>query len=121
MTFCREFSLDDIKRISLLRNHQSFPAPPLHDRSSVQLLLRYRDLILTNRIIACLVVILCAIACGAHGLDVGNEHHDWRGGAMTTIYVKTPLEISIFPSMFARHHARPTGAERRRHDAADFD
>ncbi len=99
MTFCREFSLDDIQPISLLRNHQSFPAPPLHDRSSVQLLLRYRDLILPIGIIACLVVILVPLPAALMDLMLATNITIGVVVLLTTIYVKTPLEFSIFPSM----------------------
>ncbi len=66
----------------------------------MQLLLRYRDLILPIGIIACLVVILVPLPAALMDLMLATNITIGRVVVLlTTIYVKTPLEFSIFPSL----------------------
>ncbi len=65
----------------------------------MQLLLRYRDLILPIGIIACLVVILVPLPAALMDLMLATNITIGVVVLLTTIYVKTPLEFSIFPSM----------------------
>lgn len=65
----------------------------------MQLLLRYRDLILPIGIIACLVVILVPLPAALMDLLLATNITIGVIVLLTTIYVKTPLEFSIFPSM----------------------
>lgn len=65
----------------------------------MHLLLRYRDLILPIGIIACLVVILVPLPAALMDLMLATNITIGVVVLLTTIYVKTPLEFSIFPSM----------------------
>ncbi len=65
----------------------------------MQLLLKYRDLVLPVGIIACLVVILVPLPTALMDLLLATNITVGVIVLLTTIYVKTPLEFSIFPSM----------------------
>src|SRR5712671_2168044 len=65
----------------------------------MQLLLRYRDLVLPVGIIACLVVILVPLPTALMDLLLAMNITVAVIVLLTTIYVKTPLEFSIFPSL----------------------
>ncbi len=65
----------------------------------MQLLLRYRDLVLPIGIIACLVVILVPLPTALMDLLLASNIAIGVIVLLTTVYVKTPLEFSIFPSL----------------------
>jgi len=65
----------------------------------MQLLLRYRDLVLPVGIIACLMVILVPLPPALMDLLLAANITVGVIVLLTTIYVKTPLEFSIFPSL----------------------
>jgi len=65
----------------------------------VQLLLRYRDLILPIGIIACLVIILVPLPPLLMDLLLAGNITIGVIVLLTTVYVSTPLEFSIFPSL----------------------
>jgi len=65
----------------------------------MQLLLRYRDLILPIGIIACLVIILVPLPPLLMDLLLAGNITIGVIVLLTTVYVATPLEFSIFPSL----------------------
>jgi flagellar biosynthesis protein FlhA len=65
----------------------------------MQLLLRYRDLILPLGLIACLVVILVPLPSAALDLLLAGNITVAVLILLTTVYVRSPLEFSIFPSL----------------------
>lgn len=65
----------------------------------LQLLLRYRDLILPIGIIACLVIILVPLPPLLMDLLLAGNITIGVIVLLTTVYVATPLEFSIFPSL----------------------
>jgi flagellar biosynthesis protein FlhA len=65
----------------------------------MQLLLRYRDLILPIGIIACLVIILVPLPPLLMDLLLAANITIGVIVLLTTVYVSTPLEFSIFPSL----------------------
>jgi flagellar biosynthesis protein FlhA len=65
----------------------------------MQLLLRYRDLILPIGIIACLVIILVPLPPLLMDLLLAGNITIGVIVLLTTVYVSTPLEFSIFPSL----------------------
>jgi flagellar biosynthesis protein FlhA len=65
----------------------------------MQLLLRFRDLVLPVGIIGCLVVILVPLPTSLMDLLLACNITIGVIVLLTTIYVKTPLEFSIFPSL----------------------
>lgn len=65
----------------------------------MQLLLRYRDLILPIGIIACLVIILVPLPPVLMDLLLAGNITIGVIVLLTTVYVSTPLEFSIFPSL----------------------
>lgn len=65
----------------------------------MQLLLRYRDLVLPIGIIACLVIILVPLPPLLMDLLLAGNITIGVIVLLTTVYVSTPLEFSIFPSL----------------------
>ena len=65
----------------------------------MQTLLRYRELVLPIGIIACLVVILVPLPTALMDLLLASNIAIGVVVLLTTIYVKTPLEFNIFPSL----------------------
>ena len=65
----------------------------------MQLLLRFRDLVLPVGIIACLMVILVPLPTWLMDILLAANITVGVIVLLTTIYVKTPLEFSIFPSL----------------------
>lgn len=65
----------------------------------MQLLMRYRDLVLPIGIIACLVVILVPLPPFLMDLLLATNITVGVIVLLTTVYVSTPLEFSIFPSL----------------------
>ena len=65
----------------------------------MQLLLRYRDLILPIGIIGCLVIILVPLPPMLMDLLLAGNITIGVIVLLTTVYVSTPLEFSIFPSL----------------------
>jgi flagellar biosynthesis protein FlhA len=67
--------------------------------SRVQLIHRYRDLVLPLGIIGCLVVILVPLPPALMDLLLATNITVGVIVLLTTVYVATPLEFSIFPSL----------------------
>jgi flagellar biosynthesis protein FlhA len=65
----------------------------------MQFLMRYRDLVLPVGIIACLVVILVPLPAPLMDLLLAANIAIGVVILLTTIYVATPLEFNVFPSM----------------------
>ncbi len=65
----------------------------------MQLLMRYRDLVLPLGIIGCLVVILVPLPPALMDLLLAANITVGVIVLLTTVYVATPLEFSIFPSL----------------------
>jgi len=65
----------------------------------MQLLLRFRDLVLPVGIVACLVVILVPLPTWLMDILLAANITIGVIVLLTTIYIKTPLEFSIFPSL----------------------
>lgn len=65
----------------------------------MQLLMRYRDLVLPMGIIGCLVVILVPLPPALMDLLLAGNITIGVIVLLTTVYVATPLEFSIFPSL----------------------
>jgi len=65
----------------------------------MQLLLRFRDLLLPVGVIACLLVIMVPLPAVLMDLLLTANITVGLVVLLTTIFVKTPLEFSIFPSM----------------------
>ena len=65
----------------------------------MQLLMRYRDLVLPLGIIGCLVVILVPLPPMLMDMLLAANITVGVIVLLTTVYVATPLEFSIFPSL----------------------
>ncbi len=65
----------------------------------MQFLMRYRDLVLPLGIIGCLVVILVPLPPALMDLLLAANITVGVIVLLTTVYVATPLEFSIFPSL----------------------
>ena len=86
----------------------------------MQFLMRYRDLVLPLGIIGCLVVILVPLPPVLMDMLLAANITVSVIVLLTTVYVATPLEFSIFPSLLLATTLGPPGLERRHH-AVDSD
>ena len=78
---------------------------------------RIQDLILPIGMIASVLVIMVPVPAELMDLLLAANITIAVIMLLTTLYVRTPLEFNIFPSLLAGHDAVPAGVERGHHPA----